>query len=178
MAQVGLIGVDPGVTTGIAWGRYNPALRDKTGLWNALGKGRGTGCVEVTVPDDIVAGGLAVLVIVWDVIADFSLRGVGVDEVFVFIEDFQADPAKVRGGTVRDKLAPVGVGMMLAGSLASRGFGNQWVWQMPSLAKHKANDDRLKRWGELTQGRAGWVRGKVHTRDAWRHLATGFESVP
>lgn len=72
------------------------------------------------------------------------------------IEDFQVRTMSVR-------LSPVQVGYALLGVLAER-FGSavQPVWQMPSMAKTTATDDRLKRWGL-------WQSGKPHANDAIRH---------
>jgi hypothetical protein len=31
-----------------------------------------------------------------------------------------------------------------------------------------ATDDRIKRLAKASRGKAGWIRGKPHARDAWR----------
>ncbi len=43
-------------------------------------------------------------------------------------------------------------------------------WQMPSDAKHVANNDRLKSYGL-------WVVGSAHERDAFRHLVLRVDKI-
>lgn len=174
-----IIGVDAGVTTGLAWGVFNPALRDRTGLWNALSKGRRTGWAEVGGTTDIRQNALQVAVKVADIIADWNMGplGIGVDDCIVVIEDFQAHGGAM-GGTGRDKLAPVYVCGWLEGSLAGAGWGRCVHMAMPSVGKRLANDARLKAVGQVTGGRRGWIRGKRHARDAWRLVAVGLEQTP
>jgi hypothetical protein len=175
-----IIGVDAGVTTGLAWGLFSPRLRDRVGLWTALARGRRTGFAEVGGSDDFRQNALAVSVAVARLIGDWNMGpwGIGVDDVIIVIEDFQADPARVRGGTGRDKLAPVYVSGWLEGSLTGAGWGRCVTYVMPSQSKQLASDSRLKALGMRTNGRRGWIVGKKHARDGWRLVAMGLEKTP
>lgn len=174
-----IIGVDAGVTTGLAWGFFNPRLRDSRGLWVALARGRRCGHCEVGGGPDMKANAAACALRVASLIGDWNMGpwGIGVSDVIIVIEDFQARAA-ARGGTSRDKLAPVYVTGWLEASLASIGWGSCVVMVMPSQSKNLASDDRLKRLGRATKGRRGWVVGKRHARDGWRLVATGLEMTP
>jgi hypothetical protein len=174
-----IIGVDAGVTTGLAWGMFSPRLRDRKGLWEAIRLGRRCGWAEVGGHDDMRSNAAACALKVADLIAEWNMGpwGIGVGDVIIVIEDFQARP-EARGGTARDKLAPVYVTGWLEGSLASIGWGSAVVMVMPSMSKSLASDDRLKRLGRATRGRRGWVTGKRHARDGWRLVASGLEMTP
>lgn len=177
LAAYGYIGLDLGVTTGMAWGVFNPALRDEVGLWTALARGRMTGYDQVY-SEDIVAAGLHVATKVGNLIAEFNvMRGIPKQNVRVCIEDFQARPQSVRGGKAKDKLAPVFLAGLVAGSLSAAGWGPCIRMYDPSLTKSKASDKRLKQWGTLTRPRnkMGWIVGKQHARDACRLIAVGLE---
>ena len=174
-----IIGVDAGVTTGLAWGVFNPALRDRTSLWQALARGRRTGWAEIGGTGDILADATSATRKVLDVIADWNMGdlGIGVLDVLVVIEDFQIRRDLI-GGTGRDKLAPVFVTGLMMGGLAGIGWGSTVKLVSPSVSKAKATDDRLKRLGQATSGRRGWIRGKRHARDAWRLVAVGLDQTP
>lgn len=174
-----IIGVDAGVTTGLAWGHFNPGLRDRKGLWVALARGRRTGWAEVGGGPDIRQNALLVCERIASLIGDWNMGpwGIGVSDVLVVIEDFQVRGAAV-GGTARDKLAPVYVSGMLDGSLIGAGWGPCVRYVMPSQSKGLATDARLKALGAMTHGRRGWIRGKRHARDGWRLVAAGLESTP
>lgn len=175
----GIIGVDAGVTSGLAWGVFNPAIRDRTSLWNALAKGRRTGWAEVGGTGDILRDSTDATRKVLDVIRDWNMGDlwIGVGDVIVVIEDFQIRRDLI-GGTGRDKLAPVFVTGLMMGGLAGSGWGSSVKLVSPSLSKSKATDDRLKRLGTVTGGRRGWIRGKRHARDAWRLVAVGLDQTP
>jgi hypothetical protein len=180
---VGIIGVDAGVTTGLAAGVFSPALRDRTGIWNALARGKRYDWDELMAPDgDTTDTGLIVCTAVMDRIADWNLRGMGVRDVVVAIEDFRVR-ANLMGGTGRDKLAPVFISGMLAGVITGSGWGRTVKFIDPSLSKKFATDDRMKRWTQYmrhgrARQRAGWIRGRPHATDAWRLVATAFQDVP
>lgn len=183
---IGIIGIDPGGTTGVAWGWFSPALRDRTGLWKALARGRRTGYAELGEKkaksrDDIIKKGLIVSLAVSDIIADWNIRGLGVGDVLVVIEDFQVRSGdRLTGGTASDKLAPVFIAGSLTGTLGAVGWGGTIKFVSPNTSKNLANDARLKHWAGLVRprGSAGWVRGKPHARDAFRLIATGLEQTP
>lgn len=177
---IGIIGVDAGVTSGLASGIFSPDLRDRTGLWNALSKGRQYRWAELLAESgDTTDTGLMVCTAVLDRIADWNLNGMGTRDVIIVIEDFRVR-ANLIGGTSRDKLAPVWIGGMLAGAIMGSGWGRTIMYVDASISKKLASDDRMKRWSAYMGGRqrAGWLRGKPHATDAWRLVATGLQDVP
>jgi hypothetical protein len=176
---VGIIGVDAGVTTGLAAGIFSPELRDRSGIWNALAKARQYSWVEVIAESgDTLDTGLMVCRAILDKVADWNLKGYGTRDVVIAIEDFRVR-SNLMGGTGRDKLAPVFVAGMVAGIVTGAGWGRAVTWIDASMTMSFANDDRMKRWGYYMGGRrrAGWIPGKPHATDAWRLVATGFQNV-
>jgi len=176
--RVGIIGLDVGVTTGIAWGIFNPELRDRTGLWNALARGKATGFAEVPMGTGKDFG-MEVCTFVLSRIADFNIRGVRLDiGIRIMIEDFQIR-RDLRGGTAKDKLAPVFMGGMLHGMLVVAHHQDSIIWVPASVSKSLASDQRLKDWAAIpgVRGRMGWIRGKKHARDACRLIAVGLEQA-
>lgn len=173
---VGIIGLDLGVTTGMAWGIWNPALRDEVGLWTALARGRRMGHRQVY-SEDIRGAGDKVGQIVFSIISDWNLAGMPLPNIRVCIEDFQAKPNKVMGGKAADKLAPVFLNGMIQDRLVL--YKLEYMIQVydPSISKAKANDDRLKDWARQCrpQGKMGWIKGKQHARDACRLIAVGLD---
>jgi hypothetical protein len=174
--MIGIIGVDVGKTSGVGWGIFNQQLRDDHGIWLALARGRDIGCAEVP----LGAGprmGMDVVSLVIAKIADWNMRGLRLDvEVEVAIEDFIVRK-DLRGGTAKDKLAPVFVTGMLFGALAATNNSHMVHFITPSDSKSFANDQRLKKWARMggVRGRAGWVKGMPHARDGWRLVATQLE---
>ncbi len=88
--------------------------------------------------------------------------GGGVGTVIV-IEDFALYPGKVHtGGTSSSGLSPVFVTGFVMGMLSSAGYAGKYEFQMASAAKNAVTDERLRALG-------GWIVGKQHARDAFRH---------
>lgn len=176
MAEYGYIGLDLGVTTGLAWGVFNPRLRDEIGLWSALARGKRTGYDQIY-SEDILRAGEHVATLVMLKVAEFSNKGIPKQNVRVCIEDFQARPQGVRGGKAKDKLAPVFLNGVVQGALRTARWDSSIRMYDPSLTKGKANDKRLKQWAYYTRprGKMGWIVGKQHARDACRLIAVGLE---
>jgi len=179
--SLGIIGCDLGVTSGLAWGIFSPALRDRSSLWNALSKGRDYGWTELIAESgDTLDSGLMVCTAVMDRLAEWNLRGLGTNDVLVVIEDFQVR-RNLMGGTARDKLAPVFMAWMLSGVVTGAGWCRTVQWVSSSVSMSLATDDRMKRWSYYMghkRKRAGWIPGKVHARDAWRLVAAGLQDAP
>src|SRR5262245_17949164 len=176
--KVGIIGVDVGVTTGIAYGIFSPALRDRVGLWRALARGKATGFAEIPMGSG-AAFGMEACTFVLSKIGDFNIRGLRLDTgIKVVVEDFQVR-RDLRGGTAKDKLAPVFMGGMLHGLLVAANQAESMEWVSASVSKSLATDSRLKQWAEIpgVRGRMGWIRGKKHARDACRLVAVGLEQA-
>lgn len=177
MTQVGIIGLDLGVTTGYASGIWNPALRDSVGLWSALARGKQMKHRQIY-SEDIAGAGEAVCAIVLNQIAEWNMyKLMPMTSIRVVIEDFQAKPGKVRGGKAKDKLAPVFLSGMVICSMRSIKMGKAVLMVDPSLSKSKASDARLKDWGRQCRpkNKMGWIVGKQHARDACRLIAVGLD---
>jgi hypothetical protein len=191
--MVGVIGVDPGPTTGISWGLFNPDLRDRTSLWNAIAKGRGLGCVQIgreatieemggVVPGDVPSAALMVAKRVTEKIAEWNIRGLAKSDIYICCEDYQlrgggGGASAAPGANMWTGLGPVFISGVLYGALAGIGWGERIIYVQAGVHKPHANDARLKRLAKASRGRAGWLPGKKHARDSWRLLAWQFEQV-
>ena len=187
-----IIGIDPGPTTGLAWGKFNPALRDRTSVWKAMARGRGLGCMQIgpkermehmggVVPGDAFAASLMVAERVASLIAGFNIDGYGKSDIHIICEDFSirgpgASSAKPGAG-MKTGLAPVFVSGVLFGTLSAIGWADTLSFVQAGVHKPYATDARLKRLGVASKGRVGWIKGKQHTRDAWRLVAWKFSEV-
>jgi hypothetical protein len=202
VSKLVIIGIDPGVTTGIAFGLFNPELRDRVGLWRALARGRRTGWAEVgpskageavmvrttrglapitakpNVGANSVMCGHVTARIVTDMINHFNMAWVGINEIEVWIESFQVRKNLV-GATGFDKLAPVGVSFVVLHELLRQNLYQTVRFSQPSQSKALGSDQRLKAWGKLTRpaDSMGWIRGARHARDACRQLAVGLQEA-
>jgi len=190
--KVGIIGVDPGPTTGIAWGIFNPALRDRTTLWNAIAKGRGLRCTQIgkeasladmggVSPGDVPTAALMVADKVASILAGWSLEGLAKENIRICCEDYQlrgtGGASAQPGANMWTGLGPIFIAGTLYGVLAGIGWGERITYVQAGVHKPHATDDRLKRLARASRGRAGWVRGKKHARDAWRLVAWDFSGV-
>jgi hypothetical protein len=169
---VGIVAVDPGVTTGMAWGIYN-INADSVGA--SLREGEMVGWGELTGSEQWQAGQVVGL---WEELTGVCVeRGIGCDLV---LEDFILRPGRATAD--RAQLAPVRIISLIEGMILARGIGidcplgrEGWetmggevlrpvVKQTPAAAKTFATSDRLKAWGV-------WKTSMRHSRDAWRHTA-------
>jgi hypothetical protein len=177
--MVGVIAIDPGMNTGIAWGIFNPALRDRTSNWNAIRRGRDIGSIQIG-PKDPYKGNtpkdghdttLMAVEFVMSKIGEWNMfRSMGRGEIVVACEHFEVRGVPT-GADSRKGLAPVFLAGFLYGTMAATGWAENLVWIRAGQHKPYATDDRMKRLAKVTRGRCGWIRGKPHTRDAWRILA-------
>lgn len=182
--MVGIIGVDPGVTTGISWGVFNEELRDKTTNWNALAKGRATGCMQIgpkdpwkgVKPTDAHTASLMVAEAVVLQIGDFTIRGLGRGQVRIPIEHFELRGAAL-GATSLTGLSPVWIAAVLWKTLGQIGWEECITWVKASTHMGYATDHRIKKVAKATKGRIGWTRGRPHTRDSWRLVAWELNKV-
>ena len=186
-----IIGVDPGPTTGISYGKFNPALRDRTSLWNAMAKGRGLGCLQIgkeaslddmngVVPGDTFAVALMVAEKVTSLIAGYNIDGFAKQDIYVICEDYQLRQAMSAkpGANMKTGLGPVFIAGALYGVLSGLGWGERLHFVGAGVHKPYANDERLKRLARASHGRVGWVRGRKHARDSWRLVAWQFSQLP
>lgn len=160
----GVFVLDPGGSSGLAWGR----VRDEGTVAERLAAREWAGSDTLVDPDWMTQA--RVISRQW---ANFraACHRAGLPAYFV-CEDFILTHL---GSSERTGLYPVWIAAAVVGyrngmadAYELGGFGPaapvDTVWQQPSQAKTYATDDRLKRWGL-------WVKGREHERDAWRHFA-------
>lgn len=170
---VAVMAVDPGGTTGVAWGVYDLA---GGAIPDILAAGEMTGSAQVTGAEEWQA---AKIVEHWVDFEMFARHKFGAEPLLVF-EDFILRVG--HGSSERSGLSPVRITSLVYGLLLGHHVGTAapwgedaweaarrsqmipWKLQQPSAAKSFATKDRLKRWGL-------WTVGQQHARDAWRHLA-------
>lgn len=167
----GIFVVDPGGSSGLAWGR----VRDEGTVAERVAARTFEGSDTVSDPDWLVQA--RIISQRW-----FQFRAechlAGLPAYFV-CEDFVLTRFKSS-----DKLGlyPVWVAASILGyrhgmadAYEAGGYGPaapvEVHWQSPSAAKTYATDERLKSWGL-------WVRGREHERDAWRHFAYFIAHAP
>jgi hypothetical protein len=184
--MVGIIGCDPGMNTGLFWGLYNPALRDRTSNWNALCHMRDVGYMQIG-PKDPYKGRTPVnghdttlmgVEAIMSKLGDWHIeRGLAVGEIIVACEDFEVRGVPT-GADSRKGLAPVFMAGFLFGTMASMGWGSQLHLIKAAQHKRYATDERMKRLAKASRGKVGWIKGKVHTRDACRLLCYEANQLP
>lgn len=170
--KLGLMAVDPGGTTGLAWGIFDT---DGDGIADMLASGVSVGSAEATGSEQWQA---ARIVDHWLEFRDLC-SGLSYPCELV-IEDFVLRPGRATAD--RAQLAPVRVTSLIEGMLCNHDLGKdtghgeetwnylrEWivtkiVIQQVSAAKSFATKDRMQRWGI-------WQVGMRHSRDAWRHIA-------
>lgn len=167
--------IDPGETTGLAWGLFDLDAGDEVADVLIAGSGLGSGQVRGKGRRG-ERWAAANIVEMWREHISVS----GDVQAVVCIEDFLLRPGKATAD--RAMLSPVRLTGLVEGILLGEvggpgvGYGRRrWeadviergpeiVYQQPSAAKRFGNDDRLRRWGL-------WTVGERHSRDAWRHVA-------
>jgi hypothetical protein len=162
--RVAIMAVDPGGTTGVARGTFD------------LGLGSVRECIAGC--DDLesfdVAGdereqamGLALEWKEWQFDRHVE-GGIALSDVVLVFEDWT--PRLPLKSGERVVFYPVRIPAMFEG-LAWRCLPPDGVrWQLPSTAMTFATDARLRSWGL-------WFRGRVHQRDAARHVAAQLNSL-
>lgn len=152
-----IFAIDPGKTTGLAWGVF----RDAGSTEQTLRFGKLTGDAQIQGLDSLDSARLIVeqLQTFMKTVQRSKFGG----EIHLVIEDFVLRPNDATAD--RAMLTPVEITAMVTGIL----FGVYGalmpvaVYQMPSEAKGFATTERLKAWGVRVRG---W-----HAVDAWRHVA-------
>lgn len=152
---VAVFAVDPGKTTGVAWGVFR--IRKTTGA--TLARGEGMDSAQVESGTDLWSAARVV-----DLFDEFVAALGGQLEPVLVIEDFILRPQKANAD--RDMLSPVRLTGLIEGMVWERFAGPVCtIYQMPSEAKGFATNVRMERWGVKTWG------GGRHAKDAWRHIA-------
>ena len=168
--MIGVMAIDPGGTTGVAWGVFDEDECGESVTTLMLGLVSGDSC-EVSGDEREQAVSLAQL---WN---EFYFectveRGMRSDDVRLVVEDWT--PRLPLKSGERVVFYPVRIPAMLEGLLGVKWFGAVWQsrgveYQMPSLAMRFGTNARLRRWGR-------WVKGSDHRRDAWRHVGAYLSS--
>lgn len=171
---VAVMAVDPGQTSGLAWGVFDLA---QPGIKEVIESGVMMGCGEATGSEEWQA---AKIVEVWRDFEMFSRITHDCPRSLLVFEDFILRIGK--GSSDRAGLSPVRITSLVYGLLLGHHCGTAapygeeaweasraaemipWKLQQPSAAKSFATKGRLERWGL-------WKRGMRHARDAWRHVA-------
>lgn len=155
--RIGVFAIDPGGTTGVAWGVFSW----KGTVGKTVAEGQLMGSDQVGIDHEVEHA--------HEVLAHYErfcalCHRAGVKRIVLIIEDFVLRPQVATKG--REMLSPVRITAILEGIAWGRyGAKLDYVLQGPSEAKGFATNDRLKRWGVQTHG------GGRHAKDAWRHIA-------
>lgn len=161
--RVGIFAVDPGSTTGIAYGIVTMKGDTKEILADKLTVAH-VDCHDQRVPPQLAEQtgihGLEEFFVKWN---KFCMgKHIPVNRRYLIIEDFVLRETGI-GSTNREGLSPVRVTSGLLALIT--GWGGNIVFQSASDAKGSMPNDRLRSAGL-------WVRGLEHGRDAVRHAAT------
>lgn len=157
--KLAVFAIDPGKTTGLAWGIFE---RKKSTMLT-LGSGVGVGGAQIQGRDSLDSAHQ--IVEKWETFGGSVGIQAGSVQSVLLIEDFILRPQKATAD--RDMLTPVEITGMIRGILweALGIMGPDIVFQMPSEAKGFATNERLNRWGMPPS-----LVGR-HAKDAWRHIA-------
>lgn len=160
---IGLMGIDPGRTTGLCYGTFD--LKGSTADVFARSEWF---CEEWECSfDDPVesrwelSNAIAVAEILADLDFEWNLAGIPVENRIVAFEDFVLRGTS-HGTTNRSGIAPARFMSCLWGLLVKKNF--HWIPQTPSDAKSRWTSDRLRRSGL-------WTPRLAHGRDGTRHAA-------
>lgn len=167
--NVGVFGVDPGGSSGLAWGIFNPDERDigeqlRTRLSSGSATVKGD---ERTQIREITS--------IWQAFYRACVHSALLppDRVWFVCEDFVLKPGETAGG--KDSTSPVALiwgiegyrmGQVDQARLQRRGHVAMppMILQMAGQAKSYATGVRLKEWN-------CWVVGREHERSAFAHVA-------
>ena len=151
---IGILAIDPGVTTGIdcGWWDLSCSAKQSVSEWS----GTNTELCEPLLDQAHISCGM------WgDLYEEASGR-----DCYLVAESYVQRPTTHFG--TEDALAPVMLMGMVLGYLRAVEDMSVVIWQTPALAKSYATNVRLREWG-------AWIRGSDHRRDARRH-ALAFRS--
>lgn len=157
----GVLGLDLGGTSGLAWwhGTLQGSIKDTLvgGTFGFAQEGRGLSSPEAerTQAEAIAAR--------WcDLSAEWTFAGVPLPHHHIAVEDF-----KLRGrpgSTARGGLASPRLAALVEGMLVRVAPAENWFRYEPGRSKSFATSDRLKAWGL-------WCRSAPHARDAAKQVA-------
>lgn len=168
--NIGILGVDPGGHTGVAWGVFDPKHKD--GLGGAIRDRMLPGSTTIEGDERTQIREIAQL---WGDFFSSCVRSacLPVDHVYLAVENFVLKPGQTAGGSDST------ISLALIWGLEGYRMGRRDEWQQhkrgPALippmhlqmageAVQTAPNSRLKEWD-------CWVVGREHERSAWRHVA-------
>ena len=166
----GIMAIDPGGSTGVAWGRFDKNADSVKDALSARWYSSST-TIEGSVVSQILQ-----LSKIWRKFYGECVNSLGIppNDVHLCVEDFNLAGSNRRPKAGEDPLISVKIAWGLWGYRSGQAHEHErWGgvsgpvyihWQTPSQAKSYATDTRLKEWGV-------YVRGSTHERDAWRHIA-------
>lgn len=165
--KFGVLGLDLGGTSGLAWwhGQLQEGIKETllggTFGFAQVGMGLGTAQHE-RINAETIAGNYRELVEQWEA------AGVPAAHRHIAVEDFVLRP-KV-GSTARVGLASARLAALVEGMLVATVDAEQWHRYSPSRSKGFATSPRLKAWGL-------WCRSMPHARDAAKQVAIHVASL-
>lgn len=151
----GIFSIDPGGSTGVAWGVFN--LEEKL-VKDAMRNRRVSGSQTITGNEEIQ---LAQLVTLWD---DFVYKCDRLDIAYdLVIEDFSLLPKSHKPG--KEGISPVRYAWYFVGFIHGRDMpiAQDVCWQLPGVGLRYNTKQMLDNWG-------CWVKGREHERAAWAHV--------
>lgn len=166
--MIGIFAVDPGGSTGLAWGIFNPKAEIGDSLRGRLYAGSAT--VSGEIPNQIRAVAKR-----WHYFYRSCVKEhfMAPEDVWYVVENFIYDGGSYAGDSAKVSTALIwgveGYRMGRADEWSSRRGRReiimpQMVLQSAGDAKGFATSNRIKEW-EL------WVKGRDHERSAWQHVA-------
>ena len=170
-SNFGLFSVDPGGSSGTAWGVFDCGGRKNT-VMAAMDSKSFVNSDTITGDEITQARAIAKR---WSGFLDMCVNSLmlPLGNVHLICEDWTLEPRFRSKG--KDTTIPLRIIWALNGyryGQADEFDRNGWgpiyqpdmIMQPVNLVKTYATDERLKMWG-------CWIRGKEHERDAWRHIA-------
>jgi hypothetical protein len=162
-----VVGIDPGMTTGLAWAEgVRSAGTSYQEWWDGAYKTSKTIHAFGLGPDFVHDVAIEFMLTIMDLWSDAG-------SLMVVCEDFLLRPGPLLSLN-RELLSPSIIGTVLQHELyslfsAEEPGGRRWKMarELPSTTKNVITDDRLKRYGT-------WNGLTPHERDAWRCVLTGL----
>lgn len=166
--NIGAFGVDPGGSTGLAWGIFDPGRSVADALLTKMNSG------SVTVTGDERTQ-IREVCEVWRSFYNTCVKDalLPIDHVYLVMEDYIYVPGVAYTGDS----ASISTALIWGIEGYRMGRRDEWaathrgpavlppmILQTASQAKGFATNARLKEWGV-------WVKGRDHERSAWQHVA-------
>lgn len=167
LESAGILAMDPGTTTGLAWGLIKLDEQDDMNSFQVVQRDlKMVSQVPADEGDDFWTeefNAAKVIANKWlDLQFRWNMMGISYQRMFFVFEDFVLRPGH-QHSSVRTGLSPVRITALVMGMLAGHSPLPNYVPQQPGTAMSKATNDRLK-------ANKLWIPGMPHGMDALRHL--------